>query len=417
MSLERKLNKNRVYLTKKLEVNEELLSHFIQKKILTDSSAETILSKPTTMSQASEFIKMVSKRGDRCLPVLMNALAETGQDEVGELIDKDAYAQYSNASETVSVSPEDNQERIDQLMNKKFHEDHLDLRAKKSCLTDRNKQDIKDGRIFDTLGEKKGLTVIFNNVNYKHLTFREGSDKDRTHVVEMFESMGYKIYEKENLDSESFEKELKALKDLIEQKDSDYKSLVFFLLGHGNEKGLCLTDYDPRNPLEKTVYSYNKLLEQFDWDHCFAFRGKPKLFFIQACQGKNETYILNGLDDFQNIKDKPKPSLRRDDDGNSVADATSEPITHPKADFYVACATVPGYVSYRMPAYGSWFIRTLIIVLSVMAHTSNIDAISTAVRSAISSRKARDNDKDLEKLQQPEARTTLNKPFYFFPSN
>lgn len=60
---------------------------------------------------------------------------------------------------------------------------------------------------------------------------------------------------------------------------------MFFLLGSGNEKGLCLTDYDPENPLEKTVYNYNKLFEQFDCDNCYALRGKPKLFFIQACRG------------------------------------------------------------------------------------------------------------------------------------
>lgn len=51
--------------------------------------------------------------------------------------------------------------------------------------------------------------MIFNNVYYKHLAIRQGSEKDRMHIVEMFESMGYKIHEKENLDSQSFEKELK----------------------------------------------------------------------------------------------------------------------------------------------------------------------------------------------------------------
>lgn len=101
------------------------------------------------MSEASEFIKMLSKNEERCLPVLMKALADE---------------QYHDISGSIRLSHTENQERIDQLMNEKcllsktynffvffsqifyifiVNDDHLDLTAKKSCLTDQNKKDIQ----------------------------------------------------------------------------------------------------------------------------------------------------------------------------------------------------------------------------------------------------------------------------------
>lgn len=52
-----------------------------------------------------------------------------------------------------------------------------------------------------------------------------------------------------------------------------------------------------------------------------------------------------------------------------------------------------------------------------MAHTSNIDEIMLHVRKAIAKRKTQEENEDFVKLQQPEATSTLNKSFYFFPSN
>lgn len=98
---------------------------------------------------------------------------------------------------------------------------------------------------------------------------------------------------------------------------------------------------DARYPVQK-IFSY------FTDDACPTLVGKPRMFFIQACQG-------NKLDDgFKLIK----RSARVETDSIGFEPLDMEPVL-PHIDFLVVYASFPGYFSMRNTEHGSWFIQAL----------------------------------------------------------
>lgn len=118
---------------------------------------------------------------------------------------------------------------------------------------------------------------------------------------------------------------------------SNHDCLIVAVLSHG-ELGLLYAHDTPYKA--DTIWSY------FTADKCPTLAGKPKLFFIQACQGDR-------LDGGTTLKD------RTETDGPGT---TSFRIpTH--ADFLIAYSTIPGFYSWRNTTRGSWFMQALCLEL------------------------------------------------------
>lgn len=81
---------------------------------------------------------------------------------------------------------------------------------------------------------------------------------------------------------------------------------------------------------------------------------------------------------------------------------------HPEADILVAISTVKGYVSWRSPTHGSYFIRTLLIAIKYYAKNECLLSILFRAQRYIASRKY----KQLYR-QQPVINCKLRKKFYF----
>lgn len=95
---------------------------------------------------------------------------------------------------------------------------------------------------------------------------------------------------------------------------SDYDCMLMAVLSHG-ENGIIYAKDAPYKPEDK-------LWGRFTGDKCVTLAGKPKLFFIQACQGDR---LDSGI------------QLRTEVDGNSSS--YKIPI---HADFLIAYSTIPG---------------------------------------------------------------------------
>ncbi|CAG2158847.1 unnamed protein product [Oppiella nova] len=92
-------------------------------------------------------------------------------------------------------------------------------------------------------------------------------------------------------------------------------------------------------------------------DQCPTLASKPKIFFIQACQGDR---LDEGV------------AVRQSFD---VTDAGHGYYRIPNyADFLIAYSTVPGYYSWRNTTQGSWFIQALTHVLG--KHSQNMDVLT-----------------------------------------
>lgn len=112
-------------------------------------------------------------------------------------------------------------------------------------------------------------------------------------------------------------------------------AFICCILSHG-EKGTVLgTDGEP--------LCIKEIFRTFRATSQSTLLGKPKVFLIQACQGREKQYGVL-------LKD-----LQTDD---------CHPLSIPEeADFLVATATVEDYVSFRHKIDGSWFIQSVCLHL------------------------------------------------------
>lgn len=125
---------------------------------------------------------------------------------------------------------------------------------------------------------------------------------------------------------------------------SEHDCLVVAILSHGDLGILYAHD---------TSYKPDSIWSLFTSDRCPTLAGKPKLFFIQACQGDK-------LDAGTTLKE------RTETDGESVT--TFRIPCH--ADFLIAYSTIPGKYNFKIklilnPLYFCYIIK-YIIYLSVI---------------------------------------------------
>lgn len=118
-------------------------------------------------------------------------------------------------------------------------------------------------------------------------------------------------------------------------RSAEFDSFVVCILSHGFDGHVYASD---------TVAMKIVRIEQLLADR--ALLRKPKLLIVQACQGE-ETVELAAIED--------RGRLESDGPGSD---------RHPlMSDMCVAMSTIPGYVSYRNTASGSWFVQDLCRVI------------------------------------------------------
>lgn len=113
---------------------------------------------------------------------------------------------------------------------------------------------------------------------------------------------------------------------------------MIIILSHG-EHGIIYA--------KDTEYKLDVISNKFLASNCPTLAGKPKLFFIQACQGDQ---LDNGVKMIYK-----KHMVAEEVDGHD-----DKSFTLPNhADFLIAYSTIPGFYSWRNTTNGSWFIQTL----------------------------------------------------------
>ncbi|OWR45225.1 caspase-1 [Danaus plexippus] len=180
---------------------------------------------------------------------------------------------------------------------------------------------------------KRGMALIFNHETFDihNLKQRTGTSVDSDNLSKVLKSLGFKVTILNNLKSEDVNM---YLQQTAEMDHSNYDCLLIAVLTHGEMGMLYAKD---------THYKTDNLWYYFTADKCPSLAGKPKLFFIQACQGDK----LDGGITLCN---------RTETDGSSHSAPYKIPI---HADFLIVFSTVPGYFSWRNTTRGSWFIQAL----------------------------------------------------------
>uniref|UniRef100_A0A3P8Q630 Caspase-8 n=1 Tax=Astatotilapia calliptera TaxID=8154 RepID=A0A3P8Q630_ASTCA len=186
----------------------------------------------------------------------------------------------------------------------------------------------------------RGWCVVFNNEIFTGgLNNRKGTQEDADTLKEVFTRLGFQVKIHNNCTAEQMKKKIN---DLGKNNFKSDDALVVFVLSHG-EKG-CVFGTDWEKVLLK------ELTDPFTSGRAPTLTGKPKLFFIQACQG----------DGYQKGY---RPCSREDENRKKEAwqaDASIPDETVPElADFLIGMSTVEECKSFRNKRTGSIYIQEL----------------------------------------------------------
>lgn len=243
----------------------------------------------------------------------------------------------------------------------------------------------------------RGKALIINNKTFQHhlgLGERTGTDTDAVSLSQRLVDMAFNVEVFNDLTcKEMTQILLKAASDEEYNKNSD--CFVCAILSHG-EEGVV---YGVDDKIETKT-----LLEFFKGNNCCSLLGKPKIFFIQACQGGK-------FDGGANVNTFDAKGTYGKDHEIQVHKIPSE------ADFLIAYSVVPGYFSWRNSANGSWFIQALSEVLEENWSKMDLLTMMTRVNKKVALNFESRTGKDFmnRKKQIPCITSMLTKEVWFKP--
>ncbi|CAB1326554.1 unnamed protein product [Coregonus sp. 'balchen'] len=187
---------------------------------------------------------------------------------------------------------------------------------------------------------------------------RPGTEQDERALFSVFSKLGFEVEVERDLTGRTM---LEVVQELGGRSHVQADALVVCVLSHGEK--VCVFGTDGG------VVPIRSLTRPFTSAQCSSLAGKPKLFFIQACQGK-------GLQQGTLLA----PSIGQGErQGRYEADAGAIESVPWDADFLVGMATVEEYKSFRNTRAGSIYIQELCKQL-VLGAASGEDMLSVLTR-------------------------------------
>ncbi|KAJ8011734.1 hypothetical protein DPEC_G00061330 [Dallia pectoralis] len=276
--------------------------------------------------------------------------------------------------------------------------------------------------LYDMSSIPRGLCFIINNDNFECHNKRDGTDKDASDLAKVFNQLKFTVLMCKDMKAAEIQNVLKLFSQLRQLSDlqpfdvqewtggrfDKLKNLpkhgdafVCCILSHGNKQGVLGTD--------GVVVHNIDILSPFTNRNCSMLLEKPKLFFIQACRGKDKQ---------EGVPVNKKRKVEEMDKLTATDDGSDQEYTVPEhSDFLIVRSNVEQYVSFRQSINGSWFIQCLCSQLEKSCtRGNNIHEILTAVNAEVSKQEAHSKVHNKVFKQSPEVTSTLTKNL-IFPAN
>ncbi|XP_068084318.1 caspase-8-like [Anabrus simplex] len=245
---------------------------------------------------------------------------------------------------------------------------------------------------------KRGRAIIFNHGTYyfTQADERKGTEKDVEELEKVFRRLGFELIIKDNPE---FYEIRTTLKKEAQRDHSDTDCLVVCVLSHG-----CRLD-DDMIWASDVPYYVHYLWDPFKEENC-SLRGKPKMFFIQACRG-------DGVDSGVILTKKAKYSWGSNP-GKDPKKVEKDLLCHTAngslpSDTLVFFSCSLDYGAYRHTENGTCFIQNLVVELK--ESYESLDLVKIVTRT--SRRVALDFESDEGNKQMPVVRSTLGAKVYF----
>lgn len=187
----------------------------------------------------------------------------------------------------------------------------------------------KNDYFYNMAHKKRGLAIIFNHQTFivPYLKDRMGTNVDCEQLKMCLKKLDFEVHVYNDLGVKDI---LDKVEKVSSEDHSDHDCIVLAILTHGEEGLLFARD---------GAYKHDQVFDNFRGDRCPTLVGKPKIFFIQACQGSR---LDGGIGVYTEM--------------DSSVSCYKIPIY---ADFLVVYSTIPGFYSWRNTTNGSWFIQAL----------------------------------------------------------
>lgn len=264
--------------------------------------------------------------------------------------------------------------------------------------------------VYPMTSKPRGIALIINNEEFvqnkektekeqekEELEHRQGSEKDLQALEKLFQALDFKVKTERNITRAKF---LNVLDDIAADNHSLYDCFVLCLMSHGKEGAFYCADGE--------VVLMETISDFFSNSRCGTLRGKPKVFFIQACRGNTKE---KGV-----VKDSPgNPRSPQPETADDNADTDwhfsfqSQEVIPDHADLLMAYSTVSGYASFRNPNDGSRFVRCLVEVFREKACCEDVLSMLTMVNERISKMG------EINSKQVGQPTSTLTKKLFFWP--
>ncbi|KAM7030610.1 caspase-9 [Acridotheres tristis] len=392
----RALRRGRARLVAALRV-EPLWEPLEQRGIFTRPMLEELQSAGSRGEQARKLITDLETRGKQAFPAFLSILRDTGQGSLAEMLLQECESQavppqlpdlrpveleLREEKQRRNVTPH---ERLSIPVQAESERPRIRPVPARGSAVDKRSRDQE----YEMKADPCGHCLILNNVNFSRdsgLSTREGSDIDCEKLERRFKALHFTVLTQRDLKAQ--EMVLELLK-LSRQDHSALDCCIVVILSHGCQMshiqfpgGVYGTDGKPI-PIEKIV-------NYFNGSNCPSLRGKPKLFFIQACGGEQRDQgFLVDCDSPE--EEAPGGSLESDatpfrvPSGNVDEPDAIASLPTP-SDILVSYSTFPGFVSWREKSSGSWYVETLDNVLEQYAHSEDLLNMLVTVARAVSAK-------------------------------
>ncbi|XP_022423110.1 caspase-8 [Delphinapterus leucas] len=277
----------------------------------------------------------------------------------------------------------------------------LEMLAMSDSPGEKDSESQTSNTVYRMKSKPRGYCLIFNNYDFSiarkdvpklhSIKDRNGTDLDAEALRKTFSELHFEIVHYKDYTAKKI---CEVLKSYQSMDHNNKDCFICCILSHG-DKGIIYGSDGQEAPIyELTSY--------FTGSKCPSLLGKPKIFFIQACQGDN---YQRGIA-VETDSEQKETYLEIDS-------SLQKRYIPDEADFLLGMATVNNCVSYRSTMEGTWYIQSLCQSLRERCpRGEDILTILTKVNFEVSNK---DDKKNMGK-QMPQPTFTLRKKL-FFPLN
>ncbi|XP_013776997.1 cell death protein 3-like [Limulus polyphemus] len=344
------LRSNFIELSKVINLK-QIVPFLLEKQVFTEHMMEDILAENTEVDQKHKLLLDLPRRGPDAFEKFFEILVETGHYKAALILEPNLEnAPSSNAQLSTFINLDDG---LDTSVNGIGHTQSDNQGINQLRVIPATKW-REDSDCYKMSSCPRGYCLIINNVDFQKLMDeRYGSEGDARKLNMVFHELGFEVTLKTDQTSQQMIDVIEAFSKKPEHEHVN--SCVVIILSHG--------EYDIVYGTDAEEVQVEKILDYFNNESCPLLQGKPKMFFFQACRGKNYDIGVS--------KYNQSDAKLSQQGGIAKIPYTAETVIRRLptwTDMLISYSTIAGYISLRNNIFGSWYCQALASVLMTHAH-------------------------------------------------